>query len=61
MAQRLRTETDRRGRKGYGKPWDYYGYSDIDQLEFPEFSPGEFASQSYFVELSTGPRNKAKV
>jgi len=43
VAQRLRTETDRRGRKGYGKPWDYYGYSDIDQIEFPEFSPGEFS------------------
>ena len=41
VAQRLLTEADRRGTKGHGKPWKYYGYSDIDQLEFPEFSPGE--------------------
>ena len=42
VAQRLRTETDRKGKKGFGRPLDYFGYSDLDPLEFSEFSPREY-------------------
>ena len=38
VAQRIQ-ETE--GRKGPSRPWEYLGYSDIDPLEFPEFSPGQ--------------------
>ena len=42
VAQRIFPESERQRRvKTSGRPWEYYGYSDIDQLDFPEFSPGE--------------------
>ncbi|XP_064391127.1 uncharacterized protein LOC135338965 [Halichondria panicea] len=37
-AQRLNTETDRKGKKSYGRPMNYFGYSDLDPLDFPEYS-----------------------
>jgi hypothetical protein len=38
VAQRIQ---ETRGRKGRGKPWEYYDYSDMDTLEFPEMTPEE--------------------
>ena len=34
-------ETERQGRKGVGRPWEYLGYSDIDPLEYPEMAPDD--------------------
>ena len=41
VAQRLNTETDRKGKKVLGRPMNYFGYSDLDPLEFPEYSARE--------------------
>ena len=43
VAQRIQ---ETRGRKGRGKPWEYYDYSDMDTLEFPEMTPGQSSSNT---------------
>lgn len=42
VAQRLNTETDRRGRKAHGRPMNYFGFSDLDPLEYPEIPPRQY-------------------
>ncbi len=50
VAQRLNTETDRKGKKS-GRPMNYFGYSDLDPLEFPEYSARK-SQQQFIVKLS---------
>ena len=58
VAQRLQTETDRKGKKRLGRPLNYFGYSDLDPLEFSEFSPREYFNEivqfqyNFFKEIS---------
>ncbi len=48
VAQRLNTEADRKGKKSYGRPMNYFGYSDLDPLDFPEYSTRKF-EYCYFI------------
>ncbi len=52
VAQRLNTETDRKGKKSYGRPMNYFGYSDLDPLDFPEYSTRKFSTIKKHAALS---------